>query len=68
MREGIPTIYWAFRWGWSVLQLAILAVLLESFIVWAVTDNQGAEAFSSWLGWIEHLRNTLSSLLPYPWR
>ena len=67
MKDGIPTIYWVFRWGWSILHLAILVILLILFLVWALTNHQGADAFSGWLGWINNLRRTLSSLIPYPW-
>lgn len=67
MRNGIPTIYWIFRWLWSALHLMILGILLTWFLVWAFTDHQGADALSAWLTWIENIRYILSNLLPFPW-
>lgn len=67
MRDGIPTIYWAFRWAWGVLHLAILGLLLAGFLSWAFTGGNGARTFTAWLHWIEALRYTLSNMLPYPW-
>lgn len=67
MKNGIPAIYWVYRWAWSVLHLAILAILAILLLVWAFTDNQGAEALSGWLRWISNLRYTLSNLIPFPW-
>jgi hypothetical protein len=67
MKDGIPTIYWVFRWVWSILHLLILAALATSFFLWAFTDHQGADAFAAWLSWINNLRYVLSHLLAYPW-
>ncbi len=67
MRQGIPTSYWLFRWAWSALHAAILVALLAAFLIWALTDQQGAKALSGWFNWIEQLRRLLSSLIPYPW-
>jgi hypothetical protein len=67
MRDGLPIVYWAFRLGWSVLHLTILAAALIAFLVWALTDHQGADAVAAWLGWIGRVRAALGNLIPYPW-
>ncbi len=67
MKDGIPSIYWLFRYGWSVLHLSILGFAAVALIIWAFTDHQGADAIGGWLGWINNLRRTLSNLLPFPW-
>jgi len=67
MKDGLPTLYWVFRWGWSALHFVVLAVIVMLVIVWALTDNHGANAFSAWYGWIDNMRWALSHLLPFPW-
>ena len=67
MKDGIPTLFWLFRWCWSGVHLIILGVLLAVFLMWALTDNQGADALDAWLRWIESLRDALTDLMPYPW-
>ena len=68
MKNGLPTIYWAFRWGWSALHLVILGILLTILLVWAFTDHQGADAIMRWWAWIDRIRYTLSHVLRYPWQ
>ena len=52
MKNGIPTLYWIFRWSWSLVHL---------------TDNHAIDALTDWLNWSESLREYLSGLVRYPW-
>lgn len=67
MKDGQPTIYWAYRMWWGVLHLSILVLITVGIFTWALTDGQGMRALGAWLGWIEDLRRGLSGLIPYPW-
>ena len=67
MKDGLPTIYWFFRWGWSALHLFILAALATAFFVWARTDFNLLNALNFWVRWIDDLRRFLGDLIPYPW-
>lgn len=67
MRNDIPTTYWSFRLGWSILHLALVVVAAVAFFIWALTDNHGANALGAWSRWMSDIRNTLSGIIPYPW-
>lgn len=66
MKNGIPTIYWVFRWIWSGLQVSIVVLLAIAFVLWAASDS-GIQFFESWLSWIQNVRQSLSRAIPYPW-
>ncbi len=67
MKDGIPGIYWVYRWSWSALHIGLVILALVLLLVWAFTDNQGVEAVTTWLRMIDHLRYILSNLIPFPW-
>lgn len=67
MNNGIPTLYWIFRWSWSLVHLIILGVFAYLVLDWALTDNHAIDALTDWLNWSESLREYLSGLVRYPW-
>lgn len=67
MKNGLPAIYWTFRYAWSVAHIVLVAIIALSFLGWAFTDNQGADAFNAAYYWLDDLRYTMSRLIPFPW-
>jgi hypothetical protein len=67
MKDGIPNIYWSFRYAWSAAHLAMVAILFISLAVWLMTDGRGAELFDTGYYWVQDLSYQLASLVPFPW-
>lgn len=67
MKNGIPGIYWSFRYAWSAAHLVMVAILFWSLAVWLLTDGRGAELFDTGYYWVQDLSYRLASLVPFPW-
>ncbi len=67
MKDGIPGIYWSFRYAWSVVHLTMVAILILVLAVWLLTDGRGAELFNSGYWWVQNLSHDLATLVPFPW-
>ena len=67
MKEGLPPLYWGFRLCWSAVHLIVLLALLGFFVWWALTDNHGVDACAALIDALTSVRQTLSSIVPFPW-
>lgn len=67
MNNGIPTIYWSFRYAWSIAHLVMVLALVVSLAVWLLQDGRGAYMFDVAYYWVEDLSYKLASLVPFPW-
>ena len=67
MKQGLPALYWCFRWLWSTLHLMMLLAFLGFFLWWALTDNHAADTFVALMHNLNDIRRTLSSIVPFPW-
>lgn len=67
MKEGLPTLYWGFRWFWSTAHLMMLLAFLGFSLWWALTDNHAVDAFIALMNELNGVRRSLSSIVPFPW-
>ncbi len=67
VKEGLPALYWGFRWFWSAAHLMMLLVFLGFFLWWALTDNHAVDAFIALMNELNGVRRSLSSIVPFPW-
>ncbi|WP_157561362.1 hypothetical protein [Mycobacterium sp. E802] len=67
MKNGLPGIYWSFRYAWSVAHLVMVVILGLSLTVWLLDDGRGAELFNAGYYWVQDVSNQLASLVPFPW-
>lgn len=67
MRNGIPAIYWTFRYVWSVVHVALLVTLSVLLTVYLLEDGRGAQLFYDFWAWADQIRHQLSALIPFPW-
>lgn len=67
MKNGIPSIYWIFRYAWSVVHVVMVVVLGLVLAVWLLQDGRGAEMFDVAYYWVQDLSNQLAALIPFPW-
>ena len=67
VKEGLPALYWGFRWFWSAAHLMMLLVFLGFFLWWALTDNHAVDAFVALMNELNGVRRSLSSIVPFPW-
>jgi hypothetical protein len=45
----------------------VLLALLGFFVWWALTDNHGVDACAALIDALTSVRQTLSSIVPFPW-
>lgn len=67
MRNGIPSIYWTFRYAWSVVHVALLVTLSVLLAVYLIQDGRGEQWFTDFYRWADEIRASMSSLIPFPW-
>lgn len=67
MRNGIPTIYWTFRYAWSAVHIVLLIILAWLLASYLLEDARGQQLFDQWYAWAQNIRAQLSSLIPFPW-
>ena len=67
MKEGLPALYWGFRWFWSTAHLMMLLAFLGFSLWWALTDNHAVDAFIALMNELNGVRRSLSSIVPFPW-
>ncbi|WP_131806267.1 hypothetical protein [Mycolicibacterium conceptionense] len=67
MKNGIPSIYWSFRYAWSIAHLVMVVVLGVSLAAWLIEDDRGAQMFNTGYYWVQDLSYQLASLIPFPW-
>lgn len=67
MKDGIPAIYWTFRYAWSVAHLVMVALLGITLAAWLLEGNRGVEMFNYGYYWVQDLSYQLASLVPFPW-
>lgn len=67
MKNGLPSIYWSFRYGWSIAHLVMVVVLGVAIAAWLADDGRGIEMFDYAYYWVQDLSYQLASLVPFPW-
>jgi uncharacterized membrane protein YhdT len=67
LRNGIPAIYWTFRYAWSAVHIVLLIILAWLLTAYLLEDGRGQELFDQWYAWAQNIRVQLSSLIPFPW-
>lgn len=67
MRNGLPSVYWSFRYAWSAVHLAMVGLLVLTVAVWLLKDGNGIELFYTGYYEVQYLSDSLASLVPFPW-
>ncbi len=65
--SGLPPSYLVYRAMWSVLHLALLALVGYVVVRWWVHDSHGSQLVSTWASWAGGVQQWLFHLIPFPW-
>jgi hypothetical protein len=67
MRNGVPLVYWVLRNVWSVVHIVLVLMAFAVLVWWLQQDSHGTHGWASAETWTEHLRDTVSGWVKYPW-
>lgn len=67
MKNGIPSVYWTFRYVWSVAHLVMVVILGIVLAAWLLEGGRGVEMFNAAQYWVQDMSYQLESLVPFPW-
>lgn len=67
MKNGIPDVYWGFRYAWSAVHLLMVLILAVWLAAWLLHDNRGADIFNDAYVWVQDLSDQLASAVSFPW-
>lgn len=67
MKNGLPGIYWSFRYAWSAMHVVLVLLLTSVLTMYLVRDGRGADLYDEAFFRLTDVSNQLASLVPFPW-